>query len=761
MKTLKLTALCLLFNSYFVLSQNIFPGWEVFTSFNLVKKVAVKQNQVWAASTGGLFSFDAVSPSSTIKKFTTQDGMITNELSAVYVDNSGNIWTGSNDGVVSLYNPVLNTFRSITDIQNSGESARGINDFYQYGDYMFFATDFSIIKFRISQFQFVDQPYIYLGQLPVKSPVYSIIVVNDTIYAGTKNGIAYANINLNLPIHSNWKSYDMSTAQLPSNFITSVSRLGENTFIGTNDGMAVIIADSIREYRPKYGSGHILDSVVSFSTLNNDLYMAGLEHGGQFRVFKVNLSNILSAELVYSGNDINDAALNSSGELLMATNTLGVNYFRNNSNNYYVPNSPASNLFFSVAVDRNSNVWGCGGGNNGIYRFDGHVWKNFTVDNYPWMGGNGFVQISPSKLSNTVWASGFGLGLLKINADSLFLFNETNSILEVCICDNAGFVLVEGVNEDNSGNLWLINRATPQPIVNFSTGERYLVPSNSTQTTMLFMAIDNYNTKWMTFSNDLQSSTRGIVYFNENTNPTGLIITAAQLGADINGAYDVVVDKNGEVWVATDNGIVIIRNPYQVILNPGTAPTMEKMRIIDNGLSTPLLDNFQTIAVDAINNKWLGTLSHGVIYVSADGTTILKRFNTSNSPLVDNKINTIAPDFKSGKVYFGSQKGLVSYQTVAAEPLSECSSITAGPNPFLIPNDNLLRIDGLVGESTVKILTLSGLIVHEFESPGGRIANWDGRDQNGNLVSSGIYIIVGYNKDASKVCKGKVAVVRK
>ena len=66
-----------------------------------------------------------------------------------------------------------------------------------------------------------------------------------------------------------------------------------------------------------------------------------------------------------------------------------------------------------------------------------------------------------------------------------------------------------------------------------------------------------------------------------------------------------------------------------------------------------------------------------------------------------------------------------------------------------------------MAESTVKILTISGKLVYEFESPGGKIANWDGRDVNGNFVSSGIYIIAGFNKDASKVCTGKVAIVRK
>ncbi len=165
--------------------------------------------------------------------------------------------------------------------------------------------------------------------------------------------------------------------------------------------------------------------------------------------------------------------------------------------------------------------------------------------------------------------------------------------------------------------------------------------------------------------------------------------------------------------------------------------------------------------MDALNNKWLGTLSNGVIYVSPDGSTILKQFNTSNSPLTDNRVSSIASDPKSGTVYFGTQRGLSSYKTIAIEPLVDCDQIKAGPNPFLIPNDNLLRIDGLVEGSSIKILTISGSLVSEFETPGGRVANWDGRDLNGNLVSSGIYIIVGYNKDGSKVCTGKVAIVRR
>src|SRR4030095_7520798 len=309
----------------------------------------------------------------------------------------------------------------------------------------------------------------------------------------------------------------------------------------------------------------------------------------------------------------------------------------------------------------------------------------------------------------------------------------------------------------------VINRASTVPIVRFIPQPclAYPVPSNQSATTMIYMAIDNYNTKWMSFPSDLSGQERGVVYFNENTSPSGLIIAAALLGADMHTVYHVVVDKNGEVWIGTDNGIAIIRDPSQVINNPGTVPFIEKMRIIENGISTPLTENVQFIAVDALNNKWIGTFSNGLLYVSPDGSTLIARYTSANSPLPDNKILSVVVSPKSGVAYFGTEKGLASFKTIAVQPLENCDKISTGPNPFIIPNDVKLKIDGLVAESTVKILSISGTLIAEIESPGGRIAEWDGRDLNGNLVSSGIYIIAGYNKDASKVCTGKVAVVRK
>ena len=61
----------------------------------------------------------------------------------------------------------------------------------------------------------------------------------------------------------------------------------------------------------------------------------------------------------------------------------------------------------------------------------------------------------------------------------------------------------------------------------------------------------------------------------------------------------------------------------------------------------------------------------------------------------------------------------------------------------------------------IKILTVNGKLISEFASPGGSIAFWNGRDLDGNLVPSGVYLIIAYDDDADNVSTSKVAVIRK
>lgn len=750
-------------------SQNTNGGWNIYTSLREVKGISLGTNLVWAASSGGLFNFDP-NNSSNIKKYTTLDGLGSNELTAVTASSNGTVWSGAFDGSISVLNSNDGTWRQITDIYNSTEPSKRINAFYEYNNLMFFATEFCIVKFNIPQFQFVDQPYTRFGSLTSPSPVYDLMVINDTLWAATKNGIAYANINNNLPIASNWASFTTGNSVLKNNKINSVVYYNSSVYMGTDSGMVYFQNGTLNSFAPLYNGNPIEDPISKLTVSGNTMYFSVFSFDGSnrtnFRIFKVSLANINNAELIESGTDVNSLKVNSAGDLLIGTVNNGVNVFRNNTNNYVVPNGPFSNLNFNIAVDNNHDVWALSGSlgdwqnRSGIYKLSGESWFNYTNSEFPEMGGGccGWVFTYPSS-NGDIWVAGFGNGLLKINGNTLVRYDETNSVLRQF--GSPGFVLVNGIDEDNNGNLWVINNRVQNNFVNFTSGLSYPSPSgNPDDFHGTFLAIDNYNTKWVTL-HPVEGNIRGVVYFNENTSPRGGLITYSQLGTDVSQVNGLMVDNNGEVWIATNNGVIIIPNPEQVVNNPGTTPNLFKMRIIENGISTPLTENVLSIDVDALNNKWLGTISDGLIYVSPDGSTLLNRFNKLNSPLLDNRITSIKSDRNTGKVYFGSDKGIVSYKTIAIKPLTECSDIKVGPNPYLLPNSTLLKIDGLVEESTLKIISISGTLVAEFETPGGRVATWDGKDTYGNYVSSGIYIVVGYNKDGSKVCSGKVAVVRK
>ena len=67
----------------------------------------------------------------------------------------------------------------------------------------------------------------------------------------------------------------------------------------------------------------------------------------------------------------------------------------------------------------------------------------------------------------------------------------------------------------------------------------------------------------------------------------------------------------------------------------------------------------------------------------------------------------------------------------------------------------------ILKNSSIKILDISGNLVRTFTSPGGRIAFWDAKNEDGNYVASGIYIIVAYDLEVNNISSAKVAVIKK
>ncbi len=115
-----------------------------------------------------------------------------------------------------------------------------------------------------------------------------------------------------------------------------------------------------------------------------------------------------------------------------------------------------------------------------------------------------------------------------------------------------------------------------------------------------------------------------------------------------------------------------------------------------------------------------------------------------------------------------AELGHFSVYTVGAASGQDLNALTVYPNPvdFSRAVRNAVKFDNLSRDATVRIYDLSGRLVRDLPpgSPGndgnsGR-AEWDGRDVDGALVSSGLYFYLATDPSGGKA-KGRLAVVRR
>jgi ligand-binding sensor domain-containing protein len=325
------------------------------------------------------------------------------------------------------------------------------------------------------------------------------------------------------------------------------------------------------------------------------------------------------------------------------------------------------------------------------------------------------------------------------------------------------FLVISGFGIDSKNNLWILNYwpGDGNALYVLSSDNKWYSFKNPYESGLSLeqhfnLVIDQNGTKWY---NVLDSRKAGLYYFNENETLSnnsddiyGYINTLN--GLNSNNINALVVDKRGDLWVGTSGGVNILTN-----LNAISSSGIGSVNI--SSVFVLRQQNINCIAVDALNQKWVGT-DEGLLLVNSDGSELLGAYNTKNSPLLSDQITSLAINQETGTVYAGTNSGITSFKTSAEKPLDSFTDLFFYPNPFKIDNSGkLLTIEGLVKNSDIKILTISGKLVRQFSSPGGRVAYWDGRDDSGNLVGSGIYLVVAYDTEGNNVTTGKVAVLRR
>ncbi len=90
----------------------------------------------------------------------------------------------------------------------------------------------------------------------------------------------------------------------------------------------------------------------------------------------------------------------------------------------------------------------------------------------------------------------------------------------------------------------------------------------------------------------------------------------------------IAKDKNGKLWVGTDDGIGIFNCPESITTTSGCDAELKIVQYDQDAGQLFQRENVRTIAVDGANNKWIGT-NNGIWLISDDAEKILQRFNTT------------------------------------------------------------------------------------------------------------------------------------
>ena len=723
-------------------------NWQNYTDMKNVQAIFPVSGGICAATSGGGFLYK--NNSGSFKTLHRADGMTGQNLTAVTVDKYGKIWFGSADGAIDIYDPSNNSVKSILDIYISDKTSKQINELTASGDTIIASTDYGISLINTNDLTFYDT-FFRFGSFPSNIKVNNVVKSN-LLYASTVSGVAIQKKGAtNLSAPESWNVYSSANG-LPSNNVNKIIIFQDSIIAATNNGLSVFNNTSWQPYISSLSGNNINDLLTVGDTLyilinNNAIY----SYSNNKLTKKYNLSSS-ATKIIYS---------NSLG--LLAATSNGVLKLNNPSGNDFIyPNGPETNQFPSMAVDNNGVLW-CASGTDpsgkGFYKFDGKSWTNYSISNDTNLLSNYFfvVYMAPD---NSVYFGNWGRGFIRIKNDIISNYYLSNTGM-LGTQKTPNYLVVSGFAVDSKNNLWVLNLGSvDEKPLNMMTPDslwyHYTLPSAPQQyiDNYKYLTIDQYDTKWFSTDNNLRP---GLYYFNENKTYNDLSddsygYLSTSNGLNTNTINSIVMDQRGDLWVGTSLGVNIISNTDAVLNGSGSQLSISSVYTLRQ-------QSINCIAVDPINDKWIGT-NQGLLLVNSDGSSLLAFYTTQNSPLLSDIITSIAVDKNTGTVYVGTNNGLTSFQTPAVQPQSSFTKLFMYPSPFVLKNGvNKLTIDGLIKDSQIKIISITGKLIKEFASPGGKIAYWDGTDSNGNLVNSGIYLVVAYDADGNNVFTGKIAVL--
>jgi hypothetical protein len=665
-----------------------------------------------------------------------------------------------NNGGIDLINKKNGEVNSIPFLKNTtAYNNKNINHIYFNNEMAYLSFPFGIIEINTNKNE-INETYQF-GSNSGSINVNSALTIGDKLVAATNEGIYYGNFNDNLLDFSNWNKVN----RFNNDVIKSTFKLANKAHVVVQN---INNIDSIYEFNENLQfikveafSGKKLNQI---KVSQNEITL--LDEDDLIEIFDSSLTKIDSFP-VYTNGLVN-ISFTKKYFYLINTSTPLIEYKRidGSQSNSIKPLGPNKNDVFDITVS-NGVMWTINGAydfalNNAfkyinLNLYENGSWKNFN--NFNTSSLNGVydpisVETHPDDPKN-VFISTWGSGLFEMKESLPFdRYDENNSTLE----PRLAFGNWRGVSDvvfDKEGNLWGVNTHVPSAIFTRTVNNNWhsFEMTGSQQIThedrLTEIVITPGGLKWvaMPLSNNILVFDDNGTIQNKNDD-RHLILTQENGNGSLPGSRGITmeVDKSGQLWVGTSEGVVVHYNPDNVF--DREFRDFEEVIINDGNNNEVVLRGavINDIEVDGANRKWIATEGSGVFLFSSDLKKQVLHFTVDNSPIISNNVKTIAFDETTGEVYFGTSLGIVSYKSEVIAGSENFNEVVIYPNPVRANYNGPIAIKGLMDKTTVKITDINGTLVNEVISEGGQIL-WYGTNFNGEKVSSGVYLIFNSAED--------------
>lgn len=753
--------------------------WEPNTSFISTNEIVQDRDGNFLISTdGGIYIWN---PNGSADFFTALDGLYRLSPTAMTYDaDAHKLWLGFNDGTIQSLDLQRFTWRSYDDIRrNQNFANRLITQMQLIDGELVIATQFGLVVFDVDR-GLVNDSYVNLGEYTRGTAANSFYYNNGVFYVATPLGLAIGDRSQgSLAVPANWDNTDGagSWGTLNEN-IQSVVVRGDEIFAGGQE------ENFLYDSQSWSATGLFTQPVERFRKSTSGSIILGLMED---RVQLLNPNNSRNTQQISSEfarsvfyNDSPDNRL-----FILGTQSRGLALKTNLSSSefeFYSPPGPDLNFFRGISI-RNGEVISASTSipgqrsapisNSGYFIKRDNQWVNFNITNQEVLRDFSYNSVYRSLITDDYYFfASFGRGLAKHNkeTDEIQIFNVSNSPISP-FNPGGNFTVIGGIDQDSRGRVWLaMYVGTGSRMLEYNIEEsswrEFSQPTEAGNGLLRDLYIDRRDQFWIPLEGASGAGSGLLVTsFDEEGNQTAIRLTTNQNQGNLpnDQVYAVTEDLRGEVWIGTARGVARFLFPDRVI--DGGPRDREASFLInaDPDADSPFLlrdINATSIAVNAANQKWIGSRGDGLWLIDENGRNILKHFTTENSPLFSNTIDDVAVDNETGMVYIATDEGLLTYTDIPQSSRRQMDDLFVYPNPYQYNREtgNII-IEGLSDETLVSIISVDGRMINRLNARSGR-AEWNARDFNGNRVASGVYMIIANDANGDERGVGKVAIIR-